>query len=364
MEVIMRNTQQYQTKKEKQSTQGTPPVTPPNFCSCGYVLDLTDRFCPQCGKTNSASNSAFAFAPEEYKEINKQPEILSKSTAEEILKNNDDEIASSNVEAVLNKFEQHFLFVREKNLHQTAQAQIQNHFNFIKDKQYSQQDSEYLSQITRQIRASAIPSGFSFAETSSNIQQSENQLQQIMLQRQKENEALIKLEREAMSSEIAAMEAEKKKRELEELQRQIKLEEERKRLEKEKLLKSFTGLYTNAHNCPCGGYLHENLCIKIEHKDGILTGEKTYKWSPNCGFKGCLYAGTIYTAELDVKLSGNSIQLTETTFGFISNPHNLSPFDFKHNFEGTISSDGTLITGHWFDDTGNSDGYYDYFKFK
>ena len=361
MEVIMQ-TQQYQTKEEKQSAPRTPPVTPHNFCSCGYVLSSADRFCPQCGKANATSNASFAFAPEETKEIKKQPEILSKSSAEEILKNIDDEIAKSNVEAVLNKFEQHSIFVREKNLHQMSEERIQNHFNFIKDKQYTQQDSEYLSQITRQIRASAIPSGFSFSEASSNIQQSEIQLQQLMIQKQKENEALIQLEREAIASEIAAMEAEKKRRELEELQVQIKLEEERKRLEKEKLLKSFTGLYTNAHNCPCGGYLHENLCIKIEFKNGILIGQKTYKWSPNCAFKGGLYAGTLYTAELDVKLNGNSINLTETSFGFIANPHKLTPGAFKHHFEGTMS-DG-LITGHWFDDAGNSDGYYDYFKFK
>ncbi len=363
MEVIMQ-TQQYQTKEEKQSAPRTPSVTPHNFCSCGYVLSPTERFCPQCGKPNATSNASFAFAPEETKEIKKQPEILSKSTAEEIRKNIDEEIAKSNVEAVLNKFEQHSIFVREKNLHQMSEERIQNHFNFIKDKQYTQQDSEYLSQITRQIRASAIPSGFSFSEASSNIQQSENQLEQLMLQKQKENEALIQLEREAIASEIAAKEAEKKRRELEELQRQIKMEEERRRKEREKLLNSFVGFFSNAHNCPCGGYLHENLCIRIEYKNGILIGQKTYKWSPNCFFQGGLYAGTIYTSELDVKLSGYSINLTEISFGFISNPHNLTPADFKHNFEGTISSDGTLLTGHWFDDAGNSDGYYDYFKFK
>ena len=358
--------QQFQTKEEKQTIKRTPPVTTHKFCSCGYVLSPTDKFCPQCGKPNNeASNTAFAVAPEEKKEVKKQPETLSKVAAEEILKNIDEEIANSNVEAVLNKFEQHSIFVREKNLHQMSEERIQNHFNFIKDKQYTQQDSEYLSQITRQIRASAIPSGFSFSEVSSNIQQSENQLQQLMLQKQKENEALIQLEREAIASEIAAIEAEKKRRELEKLQRQIRLEEERKRIEKEKLFKTFAGLWSNTHNCPCGGYLHENLCIKIEYKNGILIGQKTYKWSSNCGFKGGLYAGTIYTAELDVKLSGNSINLTEISFGFISNPHNLTPAHFKHNFEGTISSDGTLITaGHWFDDAGNSDGYYDYFKFK
>lgn len=365
MEVIMQ-TQQYQTKEEKQSDPRTPPVTPHNFCSCGYVLSPTERFCPQCGKPNNeASDTAFAVAPEEKKEVKKQPETLSQATAEEILKNIDDEIANSNVEAVLNKFEQHSIFVREKNLHQMSEERIQNHFNFIKDKQYTQQDSEYLSQITRQIRASAIPSGFSFSEASSNIQQSENQLEQLMLQKQKENEVLIQLEKESIASEIAAMVAENKRRELEELQGQIKMEEERRRKEREKLLNSFGGFFSNAHNCPCGGYLHENLCIRIEYKNGILIGQKTYKWSPNCGFKGGLYAGTIYTAELDVKLTGNSINLTEISFGFISNPHNLTPAHFKHNFEGTISSDGTLITGgHWFDDAGNSDGYYDYFKFK
>lgn len=349
-------TQQYQTKEEKQSAPRTPPVTPHNFCSCGYVLSPTERFCPQCGKPNATSNASFAFAPEETKEIKKQPEILSKSTAEEILKNIDDDIANSNVKAVLNKFEQHSIFVREKNLHQMSEERIQNHFHFIKDKQYTQQDSEYLSQITRQIRASAIPSGFNFSEASSVIQQSEKQLQQLMLQKQKENEALIKLEKQAISSEIAAMEAEKKRRELEELQRQVKMEEEHMRIEKEKLLKSFSGLYTNVHNCACGGYLHENLCIKIEYKDGILIGgQKIYKWSPNCGFKGGLYAGTIYTAELNVKLTGSSIQLTETSFGFISNPHNLTPSAFKHHFEGTIKENG-IITGRWFDDVGNSDG--------
>lgn len=359
-------TQQYQTKEEKQSAPRTPPVTPHNFCSCGYVLSPTERFCPQCGKPNNeASDTAFAVAPEEKKEVKKQPETLSQATAEEILKNIDDEIANSNVEAVLNKFEQHSIFVREKNLHQMSEERIQNHFNFIKDKQYTQQDSEYLSQITRQIRASAIPSGFSFSEASSNIQQSENQLEQLMLQKQKENEVLIQLEKESIASEIAAMIAENKRRELEELQGQIKMEEERRRKEREKLLNSFVGFFSNAHNCPCGGYLHENLCIRLEYKNGLLIGQKTYKWSPNCGFKGGLYAGTIYTAELDVKLTGNSINLTEISFGFISNPHNLTPAHFKHNFEGTISSDGTLITGgHWFDDAGNSDGYYDYFKFK
>lgn len=364
MEVIMQ-TQQYQTKEEKQSAPRTPPVTSHNFCSCGYVLSPTERFCPQCGKPNNeASDTAFAVAPEEKKEVKKQPETLSQATAEEIRKNIDDEIANSNVEAILNKFEQHSIFVREKNLHQMSEERIQNHFNFIKDKQYTQQDSEYLSQITRQIRASAIPSGFSFSEASSIIQQSENQLEQLMLQKQKENEALIQLEKESIASEIAAMEAENKRRELVKLQRQIRLEEERKRIEKEKLFKTFAGLWSNAHNCACGGYLHENLCIKIEYKDGILIGQKTYKWSSNCGFKDGLYAGTIYTAQLDIKLSGNSIQLTEISFGFISNPHNVTPADFKHNFEGTIKENGSIITGHWFDDFGNSDGTYDYFKFK
>ena len=354
--------QQYQTN-EKQTIKRTPPVTTHNFCSCGYVLPPTDKFCPQCGKPNNeASNTAFAVAPEEKKEVKKQPETLSQATAEEILKNIDDEVGNSNVEAILNRFEQHSLFVREKNLHRMAQEQIQNHFRVIKDN--SQQEPEFIARITQQIRASTIKHGFNFADSASIIQQSEIQLQQIMIQKQKENEALIQLERESIASEIAAMEAEKKRRELEELQRKIKLEEERKRLEKEKLLKAFTGLYRNAHNCPCGGYLHENLCIKIEFKNGILIGQKTYKWSPNCGFKGGLYAGTIYTSELDVKLSGYSINLTEISFGFISNPHNLTPGDFKHNFEGTISLDGTLLTGHWFDDAGNSDGTFDYFKFK
>lgn len=365
MEVSMQ-LQQYQTKEEKQTIKRTPPETRHNFCSCGNVVSPTGRFCPQCGKPNAASNSAFAFAPEEKKEVKKQPKTLSKAAAVEILKAIDTEAAITNVDAVLHKFEQHSLFVREKNLHQMAQEQIQNHFKFIKDKQYSQHDSEYLSQITQRLRASTIPSGFSFAETTYNIQQSENQLQQLMLQKQKENEELIQLEKQAISSDIAAMEAEKKRRELEELQRQIKMEEERRRIEKEKLLKSFVGIFSNAHNCPCGGYLHENLCIRLEYKNGILIGQKTYKWSPNCGFKGGLYAGTIYTAELDVKVSGNSIKFTEASFGFISNPHSLTPADFKHNFEGTISSssDGTLITGHWFDESGDSDGYYDYFKFK
>ena len=356
--------QQYQTKEEKQTSKKNPPVTH-TFCSCGYVLSPTDKFCPQCGKQNNeASNTAFAVAPEEKKEVKKQPETLSKVAAEEIFNNIDEEIRNSNVEAILNRFEQHSLFVREKNLHQMAQEQIQNHFRFINDKQYSQQEPEYLARITQQIRAATIKPGFSFAETESSIQQSESQLQILMLQKQKENEALIQLEREAIASEIAAMETEKKRRELE-LQRQIKMEEERRRIEKEKLLRSFVGFFSNAHNCPCGGYLHENLCIRLEYKNGLLIGQKTYKWSPNCGFKDGLYAGTIYTAELDVKLTGNSINLTEISFGFISNPHNLTPAHFKHNFEGTISSDGTLITGgHWFDDAGNSDGYYDYFKFK
>lgn len=361
-------TQQYQTKEEKQTIKRTAPVTTHNFCTCGYVLSSTDRFCPQCGKQNAISNASFALAPEEKKEAEKQPKTISKSAAEEILKSIDIEIASTNVESIRNKiteyFAQHSLFVREKNQHQTVQEQIQNQFKFIKGKRYSQQDSEYLAKITQQLRASTIPSSFNFAKISSSIQQSESQLQHLILQKQKENEELIKREKKAIASEIAAIEAEKKRRELEELQRQIKLEEERKNLEKEKFLKTFSGLWSNAHNCPCGGYLHENLCIKIEYKDGILMGQKTYKWSSNCGFKSGLYAGTIYTATLDVKLNDNSILLTESSFGFIANPHNLNSSDFKHNFEGTISSDGTLITGHWFDDTGNSDGYYDYFKFK
>ena len=181
MEVIMQ-TQQYQTKEEKQSAPRTPSVTPHNFCSCGYVLNPIERFCPQCGKPNATSNASFAFAPEETKEIKKQPEILSKSTAESILKNIDKEIRNSNVEAILNRFEQHSLFVREKNLHQMAQEQIQNHFRFIKDKQYSsQQEPEYLARITQQIRAATIKPGFNFAETESSIQQSESQLQILML---------------------------------------------------------------------------------------------------------------------------------------------------------------------------------------
>lgn len=353
--------QQYQTKEKKQTIKRTPSVTTHNFCSCGYVLSPTDRFCPQCGNLNATSNIAFEVTPEEKKGIKKQPEILSKTNVEEIIKSIDVEVATTNLEAVFNKFEQHTLLVQEKNFHQMAQTQIQNHFKFIKDKQASQQESEYLARITQQIRAASIKPGYNFAEASYTIKESEKQLMQ---QRQKENELLIQLEKQNIDSEIAAIEAEKKKRELEELQRQIRLEEERQRLEKEKLLKSFTGLYTNMHNCKCGGYLHENIKIKLEYNDGILKGQKKYQWSTDCGYMGGKYAGTVYIATLDVKLNDNSIQIRENSFGFIKNPNNLSSNDFKHNFEGKIKADGTIITGHWFDDNGSDDGYYDYFKFK
>ena len=277
----------------------------------------------------------------------------------------DDEVASTNVEVVLDKFDQHALFIKEKKLHQMAQEQIKDHFKFVKDKHYNQQEAEYLAKISQQIRAATIQPGFNFTETSSSIQQSENQLRQLMMQRQKENEVLLQLEKEAIASEIAAIEAEKKRRKLEEIQRQIKMEEERKRLEKEKLLKAFTGSYRNCHNCKCGGIRHEDMLIKIVYKNGVLSGVKKYNWSPYCGFKGGVYAGCVYVALLDVKLSGNSIQLTETSRYFLNKPRDeLSEDDFKHNFTGTISSDGTLITGHWFDNKGNSDGNFDYFKFK
>lgn len=355
--------QQYQIREEKKINQNIPHVVH-NVCSCGYFFSFADRFCPQCGKQNGSANVSFAYAPESETIENNQPEILSISDAEEILKTIDDEITSTNVEVILNKFEQHALFVREKKLHQINQEQFQNHYMRIKDQQYEQQEPDFLAKITKQVRVSTIKPNFNLGEIASNIQQSEKQLHQLILQKEKEMKMLINLEKQSIASEIAIMEEKKKRLEFEELQRKIKLEEERKKIETEKLLRSFSGLYSNAHNCPCGGYLHEKLNIKIEYKDGFLTGYKTYKWSPECGFKGGLYAGTIYTATLDIKINGNIIKLTEKSFGFIKNPHNLMPSDFKHNFEGTISSDGTIINGHWYDDYGNSESKYTYFKFK
>ena len=129
-------------------------------------------------------------------------------------------------------------------------------------------------------------------------------------------------------------------------------------------MKGFAGSYSNAHNCPCGGFLHEKILINLDYSNGKLSGTKTYKWNPECGFEGGRYAGTIYVATIDVKLAGNIINLTETEFGFIRNPNHLTPSDFKHFFEGTVSADGTLIKGHWYDDNKNSDGYFDYFKFR
>lgn len=115
-------------------------------------------------------------------------------------------------------------------------------------------------------------------------------------------------------------------------------------------------------------YITPNLALLMDSKLFYASDKKLEKnyhqCKQDCGFKDGLYAGTIYTATLKVELDGNRLHITETGFGFIQNPHNLTPADFKHNFEGSISPDGTLLKGYWFDDSGNSDGYFDYFKFK
>lgn len=352
-----------QLTQEKQKSKNS--ITTHIFCSsCSTVLKQEDIFCPNCGTPRNTQNAVFAFATEEKKASKKQPATLSKEVAEQILRNYETEIQNPSLQTVYNKFEQHGLMLKEKKLHEKSQESITSHFNFINDRQFSDSEFEYLSKITQTLRASTIRQDVDFSKFSITIHERESQINELIEQRKKETRSLIRLQQEAVSSELAEIEAEKKRRELEELQRKIEIEQERKRQEKEKLLKSFAGAYSNSHNCPCGGYLHEKIVINIEYSNGILTGTKVYKWSPNCGFKDGLYAGTIYTATLKVELDGNSLHITETAFGFIQNPHNLTPAAFKHSFEGSISPDGTLLKGHWFNDSGNSDGYFDYFKFK
>lgn len=349
--------------QEKQKSKNS--ITTHIFCSsCGTVLKQEDIFCPNCGTPRNTKNAAFAFATEEKKAGKKEPVSLSKEAAEQILRNYETEIQNPILQTVYNKFEQHGLMLNEKKLHEKTQERITSHFNFINDRQFYNSEFEYLTKITQTLRTSTIKQNIDFSKFSIIIHEKESQINELMEQRNKEARLLIKLHQKAVSSELAAIEAEKKRRELEELQRKIEIAQERKRQEKEKVLRGFAGSYSNAHNCPCGGYLHEKIIINIEYSNGILSGTKVYKWSPNCGFKDGLYAGTIYTATLKVELDGNRLHITETGFGFIQNPHNLTPADFKHNFEGSISPDGTLLKGYWFDDSGNSDGYFDYFKFK
>ena len=289
----------------------------------------------------------------EKKEVKKSPApvILQKKVAEEIFKKTQQQVASTNLVEVQRKIANHFEILEENNRRIAMLSRIKNTFNHLEDKACTISETEFIANATKQLREATIHQGFNFESAYKKLVESDEKICAL----NKEVQTLLQTN-EAQITKI-----------LEEKERQIELEKERKRLEREKLLKGFSGTFSNARNCPCGGYLHFQILLTFEFRDEQLTGTMTFECKPDCGYEEGCYAGTKLAAILEPVLSSNCISFKTTSFYFIQPPYDPShaDFNFLRNFEGTfISHDGTLLRGRFFDDKGHSDGVFNYFKFK
>lgn len=246
--------------------------------------------------------------------------------------------------------------LQNRKITQNTSARIMSHCNTIKDKTFAEDESATFSK-TIQSKWSTYKNN-DFENASLYIQTIDSKIEKYYKQIEAETEKLLNLQKKAVESKLAEIEAEKQKRIIEEQKREMERIQQLKRIEEENRKKAFAGTYTNMHDCPCLGKFHEHRIINIQYSNGRYDATETYEWDANCGYLNGKYAGTVYTAQLKVDITGNQIYLTETSFGFLSgkNPNNLSPSDFKHFFEGIINSDGS-ITGHWFDTNVTENSY-------
>lgn len=201
-----------------------------------------------------------------------------------------------------------------------------------------------------------------------------NQVEQEIaaIQKRLAEEAEAKRLQEELERKLAEQRRlEEERRRKEELERKIakqkkreeEMRQELERLKRKAFTKRICGTYVSTHNCPCGGYNHEDIRIAFSiNPDGSLSGKTVSSWSLDCGWEGGKYAGTIYVTSLAGNFNGNNVSFKTLAAFFQKNPNNLTPDDFMDSFSGNLDNSGTVLNGFWFSGS-DAKGFFDYRKY-
>lgn len=389
---------------------GTTLDTNDKFCpECGEKIDgeertcrwcgqlTTKEICPECGKrvipqicSNCNKETYFDICEHCGKTLNtvlknfavKEPIVvkqMSKEDAQAILREFE-ESKTAELQHFKDKMNEHQILLAEKKFFEEREKRINETFgeNPNAIKYPDPEETMFLQKAAEGIKKAAL-------------RKEKEALQEIMEKKfpglkspEEEHEELLQLikqREELFNQDIAAINErltieiteaqERRRKELEELQRKIEeqrkrqeeIERERRRLELEAFNNRICGTYVSTHNCPCGGYNHEDFQISFsKDTSGNISGKAIRRWSTDCGFADGIYAGTTYVSCFNCNFDGNIISLTDSQSYFLSNPNNLTDENFIHNFSGTLNSDGTVIHGYWFSND-HANSYFDYRKY-
>ena len=351
---------------------------------CGFLT--TKEICPECGKrvipqicTKCGKETYFDVCEHCGQILNAEMQMMVEKKTEPVKQMSEEdakailrefeEAENAEVEYFKKKMHEHEILLAEKNFFDEREKRINDTFGInssaIKypdpeETKFLQQAAEGMKKIALQKEQEAIQEALEkkFPGVKTPEEEHEEFLKLVKERDELFNKGIAE-NRERIDAEVAEIE-----RKIEEQRRlEEEIAKERRRLEIEAFNNRLRGSYISTHNCPCGGSNHEDIRISFSiNTDGSISGKTISKWANSCGWQAGRYAGTEYVTFFVGTFDGTHVNFHTTQSSFLSNPNNLTSYDFMDSFSGCLNSDGTVLNGYWFcNDSAN--GYFDYRKY-
>ena len=318
--------------------------------------------CEHCGQILNSELQAFV---EKKSEPVKQ---MSKAEAQSIIKEFE-EAESEEVEYFKKKLQEHEILLAEKKIFVERERRINKAFgeNHTAIQYPDPEETKFIQEAAKSLKEAALQ------KEKEAIQEAlEKKFPGVKSEEEEHAEFLRLMEqRDSLFKKQIAENTERIEEEIAEIQRKIEeqrrreeeIARERRRLELEAFNNRIRGTYVSTHDCPCGGYNHEDIRISFSiNPDGTLTGKTISSWSEYCGYAGGKYAGTKYITSLRGTFDGNKVSFKTTSSFFEKNPNNLTSIDFLDSFCGDLNNSGVVLNGFWFSGS-EANGYFDYRKY-
>ena len=318
--------------------------------------------CEHCGQILNSELQAFV---EKKSEPVKQ---MSKAEAQSIIKEFE-EAESEEVEYFKKKLQEHEILLAEKKTFVEREKRINKAFgeNHTAIQYPDPEETKFIQEAAKSLKEAALQ------KEKEAIQEAlEKKFPGVKSEEEEHAEFLRLMEqRDSLFKKQIAENTERIEEEIAEIQRKIEeqrrreeeIARERRRLELEAFNNRIRGTYVSTHDCPCGGYNHEDIRISFSiNPDGTLTGKTISSWSEYCGYAGGKYAGTKYITSLRGNFDGNKVSFKTTSSFFEKNPNNLTSIDFLDSFCGDLNNSGVVLNGFWFSGS-EANGYFDYRKY-